>query len=83
MIGEEKLNIFIENTKFIEEESKDTKKKIIEWVEKKYPNDFVYELTNYGNPKPGTDAKADAVIIALAGMELINENNAARNKTNN
>ena len=26
MIGEEKLNIFIENTKFIEEESKDTKK---------------------------------------------------------
>ena len=61
----------------------DTKKKIIEWVEKKYPNDFVYELTNYGNPKPGTDDKADAVVIALAGMELLNENNTSNNKTNN
>ena len=60
-----------------------TKKKIIEWVEKRYPIDFVYELTNYGNPKPGTDDKADAVVIALAGMELINENNTKNNKTNN
>jgi Holliday junction resolvasome RuvABC endonuclease subunit len=51
----------------------DTKKKIIEWVETKYPNDFVYELTSYGNPKPGTDDKADAVVIALAGMEILNE----------
>jgi Holliday junction resolvasome RuvABC endonuclease subunit len=61
----------------------DTKKKIIEWVEKKYPNDFVYKLTNYGNPKPGTDDKADAVVIALAGMELLNETNAGNNKANN
>tara|TARA_Y100000592_G_C5398342_1_gene281803 strand:- start:123 stop:641 length:519 start_codon:yes stop_codon:yes gene_type:complete len=51
----------------------DTKKRIIEWVEKKYPKDFVYELTSYGNPRPGTDDKADAVIIALAGMEILNE----------
>jgi len=50
----------------------DTKKKIIEWVETKYPKDFVYELTSYGNPKPGTDDKADAVIIALAGLSQIN-----------
>ena len=50
----------------------DTKKKIIEWVEAKYPKDFVYELTSYGNPKPGTDDKADAVVIALAGLSEIN-----------
>lgn len=61
----------------------DTKKKIIEWVETKYPNDFVYKLTNYGNPKPGTDDKADAVVIALAGMELLNDFETKGNKTNN
>jgi Holliday junction resolvasome RuvABC endonuclease subunit len=60
-----------------------TKKKIIEWVEKKYPKDFVYELTSYGNPKPGTDDKADAVVIALAGMEILNETNKSNNKTDN
>jgi Holliday junction resolvasome RuvABC endonuclease subunit len=50
-----------------------TKKKVIEWVEKKYPKDFIVEYTNYGNPRPGTDDKADAVVIALAGMESLNE----------
>lgn len=50
----------------------DTKKKIIEWVEAEYPKDFVYELTRHGNPKPGTDDKADAVVIALAGLSEIN-----------
>ncbi len=50
----------------------DTKKKIIEWVETQYPKDFIYELTRHGNPKPGTDDKADAVIIALAGLSQIN-----------
>ena len=29
-----------------------------------------YELTRYGNPKPGTDDKADAVVVALAGIIL-------------
>mgnify|MGYP001206172578 FL=1 len=48
----------------------DTKRKIIEWVEKKYPKDFIVEFTNYGNPRPGTDDKADSVVIALAGLEL-------------
>ena len=61
----------------------DTKKKIIEWVETKYPKDFVYQLTSYGNPKPGTDDKADAVVVALAGMEILNESNTSNNKTNN
>jgi Holliday junction resolvasome RuvABC endonuclease subunit len=60
-----------------------TKKKIIEWVEKKYPKDFVYELTSYGNPRPGTDDKADAVVIALAGMEILNEADTTTNKKNN
>ena len=58
----------------------DTKKKIIEWVETKYPKDFIVELTNYGNPKPGTDDKADAVVIALAGLELLDENKNKKNK---
>ena len=60
-----------------------TKKKVIEWVEKEYPKDFIVKLTNYGNPKPGTDDMADAVVIALAGKESLNENNTTNNKTNN
>jgi len=60
-----------------------TKKKVIEWVEKSYPKDFIVEYTNYGNPRPGTDDKADAVVIALAGMETLSEINQRNNKTNN
>ena len=51
----------------------DTKRKIIEWVEKKYPKDFIVELTSYGNPRPGTDDKADAIVVALAGLEILDE----------
>jgi len=47
-----------------------TKQKVIEWVKQKYPKDFVFELTRYGNPKPGTDDKADAIVVALAGLNL-------------
>jgi len=47
-----------------------TKRKVIEWVEGRFPSDFKYELTRYGNPKPGTDDRADAVIIAYAGSLL-------------
>ena len=47
-----------------------TKKKVIEWVKQKYPKDFIFELTRYGNPKPGTDDMADAIVIALAGLNL-------------
>ena len=43
-----------------------TKKKIIEWVEQKYPKDFIVELTRHGNPKPGTDDMADSVVVALS-----------------
>ena len=60
-----------------------TKKKVIEWVEKSYPKEFIVEYTNYGNPRPGTDDKADAVVIALAGMEILNEADTTTNKKNN
>ena len=49
-----------------------TKKKIIEWVEKEYPKDFIVELTRHGNPRPGTDDMADAIVIALAGFSQLN-----------
>jgi len=45
-----------------------TKLKAIEWVQKEYPKDFIVEYTRYGNPKPGTDDKADSIIIARAGL---------------
>ena len=54
-------------------EAKTQKRKLLKNYTK-YPKDFVYELTSYGNPKPGTDDKADAVVVALAGMETLNEN---------
>ena len=50
-----------------------TKKIVIDWVAKKYPKDFIVELTRHGNPKPGTDDKADSVVIALAGLIISKE----------
>ena len=38
----------------------------IEWVEQKYPKEFIVELTRHGNPKPGTDDMADSVVVALS-----------------
>jgi len=43
---------------------KDSKKYIIEYVEKNHP-EFQYNTTVHGNPQPGTDDRADAVVIAL------------------
>ena len=48
-----------------------TKLKVIEWVQEKYPTEFLVEYTKHGNPKPGTDDKADAVVIANAGLKTI------------
>ncbi len=45
-----------------------TKQKVIEHVEKTFPNEFKYELTRHGNPKPGTDDRADAIVITWAGL---------------
>ena len=50
-----------------------TKKIVIDWVANKYPKDFVFELTRHGNPKPGTDDRADSVVIALAGLIISKE----------
>ena len=45
-----------------------TKLRVIEHVERAFPKDFNYELTRHGNPKPGTDDRADAIVIAWAGL---------------
>tara|TARA_R110002153_G_scaffold32649_4_gene98721 strand:- start:74 stop:631 length:558 start_codon:yes stop_codon:yes gene_type:complete len=45
---------------------------IVEQVKNKYPS-FNYELTRFGNPKPGTDDIADAIVIAHAGVCLYKE----------
>jgi len=50
-----------------------TKLKVIEWVQKEYPKDFIVEYTRHGNPKPGTDDKADSVVIAKAGLLMEKE----------
>jgi len=50
------------------------KEKVIEWVSETYPDSFDYELTRYGNPKPGTDDMADAVVVAAAAWKIIKEN---------
>ena len=48
-----------------------TKLKVIEWVQEKYPKDFIVEYTRHGNPKPGTDDKADSIVVANAGLKTI------------
>ena len=56
---------------------------IIECVEKEYPS-FKYNLTRFGNPQPGTDDMADAIVIAHAGVLIYNEgeNDSGEGKTN-
>ena len=46
-----------------------TKTRVINFVQQKYPNFQVY-YTKHGNPRPGTDDKADSVVVALAGLLL-------------
>ena len=48
------------------------KKIIIEWVENKYKEQFEYNMTRHGNPQPGTDDRADAIVVALGGTRLDN-----------
>ena len=45
---------------------------IVEQVKNKYPS-FTYEITRHGNPKPGTDDIADAIVIAHSGVCLYKE----------
>ena len=51
----------------------DIKKKVIEWVHQSYPKDFIVEYTRHGNPKPGTDDMADAIVVALAGKKILDK----------
>ena len=45
---------------------------IIERVKERYPK-FNYNMTRHGNPQPGTDDIADAIVVAYAGVTLIRE----------
>jgi RNase H-fold protein (predicted Holliday junction resolvase) len=45
----------------------ETKRFIVEYVENNHP-EFTYNKTAHGNFVPGTDDKADAVVIALYGL---------------
>jgi hypothetical protein len=48
----------------------ETKKVIIEYVQNNHP-DFTYATTIHGNPVPGTDDRADAIVIALYGLTTL------------
>jgi hypothetical protein len=48
-------------------------------VQRKYPNFQVY-YTRHGNPKPGTDDKADSVVIALAGIKIMEIDDVKKTK---
>ena len=48
------------------------KKIIIEWVTNEYKEQFKYSMTRHGNPQPGTDDRADAIVVALGGIKLDN-----------
>ena len=50
------------------------KLKAIEWAQSEYPKDFIVEYTRYGNPKPGTDDRADSIVVAKAGL-IMGDNN--------
>ena len=50
-----------------------TKLKVIEWAQQEYPKDFIVEYTKHGNPRPGTDDKADSLVIARAGLVIDKE----------
>ena len=45
------------------------KKVIVEWADN-YFDSFNVELTRHGNPKPGTDDEADAIVVALSYFDL-------------
>ena len=48
---------------------------VLAWVEENYKGSFSYEMTRHGNPKPTTYDMADAVVVARAGIELLNQEN--------
>lgn len=53
---------------------------IINEVQKHYPS-FTYQTTRFGNPKPGTDDMADAIVVAYAGYSIYTEGIDAAEQT--
>tara|TARA_Y100000034_G_scaffold21646_1_gene24946 strand:- start:6102 stop:6632 length:531 start_codon:yes stop_codon:yes gene_type:complete len=51
--------------------TKEKKRYIIEHISDRFGGQFTYSLTHKGNPQPGTDDKADALVVALAGPLLL------------
>tara|TARA_Y100001963_G_scaffold86016_1_gene119005 strand:- start:20 stop:547 length:528 start_codon:yes stop_codon:yes gene_type:complete len=46
---------------------------IIERMSEKFGDNFTYNMTRQGNPQPGTDDRADALVVALAGPLLLDD----------
>jgi hypothetical protein len=53
--------------------AKEKKNFIIERMSQRFGDDFSYSMTRHGNPQPGTDDRADALVVALAGPLLLDE----------
>jgi len=55
---------------------KEKKRVVIDWVTEKYKGaskEFHWSTTKQGNPQPGTDDMADAIIVALAGLKQLDK----------
>lgn len=52
--------------------SKDKKKLVIDFIKQQFGDNFTYEITKAGNPKPGTDDRADSLVLALYGLKMLN-----------
>ena len=53
--------------------AKEKKNFIIARMSERFGDDFSYSMTRHGNPQPGTDDRADALVVALAGPLLLDE----------
>ena len=53
--------------------AKEKKNFIIERMSEKFGEDFSYNMTRHGNPQPGTDDRADALVVALGGPILLDD----------
>ena len=42
---------------------------VLKWVDERFDN-FIMEHTRHGNPKPGLDDEADAIVVALSHFDL-------------
>lgn len=51
--------------------NKAKKKFIIDIMSERFGEQFQYNMTRQGNPQPGTDDRADALVVALAGPLLL------------